>query len=144
MAQSLARLHVHLVFSTKHRQPFLEDGVRSSVHAYIAAVLKSCGCHPVLLNSVNNHIHILFELGRTAALSAAVQETKSNSSRWIKSQGTEFGLFAWQAGYAAFAVDMSNLEHVRRYIERQREHHTTETFQDEYRRFLIENQVEFD
>jgi REP element-mobilizing transposase RayT len=89
--QSLARLHVHLVFSTKNREPVITDSVRGSLHAYMATVLKNLGCHPVLINSVEDHIHLLFELARTIAISHAVEDVKKSSSRWIKEQGGRGG-----------------------------------------------------
>ena len=98
----------------------------------------------MLINSADDHVHLLFELGRTIAISEAVEEVKTTSSKWIKTQGPGFRSFAWQGGYAAFAVDMSSIVHVRDYVANQREHHRVETFQDEYRRFLAENGVEFD
>ena len=141
MPQSLARLNIHLVFSTKHRARVLTDGVRRSLHAYIATVMENYGCHPVLLNSVEDHIHLLFELGRTVAVSKAVEEIKTTSSKWIKTQGPPFGAFAWQSGYAVFAVDAVSVARARDYIANQREHHRVETFQEEYRRFLADNGI---
>lgn len=144
MPQSLARLHVHLVFSTKHRERLLADGVRSSLHAYMAAVLQNLGCPPVLINSVPDHIHLLFELGRTVAISHAVEEVKTTSSKWIKTQGVEFSRFAWQSGYGAFSVSESNVAAVREYIGDQPEHHRVKSFQEEYRAFLARHGVAFD
>jgi len=144
MSQSLARLHVHLVFSTKHRSPWLHDGVRDSVHAYIAVLLNDIGCPTILINSVEDHVHILFELGRTTTLSAAVERLKKASSKWIKTQGAEFSGFAWQAGYGAFSVSESNVPSVRRYIAGQREHHRSKPFQEEYRTLLARHRVVFD
>jgi putative transposase len=116
MPQSLARLHVHLVFSTKNRVPWLQEPIRESVHAYLAALLKDIGCPAVLINSVEDHVHILFALGRTVALSTVVEQLKKASSKWIKTQGPNFAGFAWQAGYGAFSVSESNVASVRRYI----------------------------
>ncbi len=144
MPQSLARLHVHLVFSTKHREPLLTAGVRPALHAYMATVLQNFGCPPVLINSVADHVHILFELGRTVAVSAAVEEVKKTSSKWIKTQSAEFATFAWQAGYGAFAVSESNVAKVRDYIANQAEHHRVKSFQEEYRTFLAKHGVAFD
>jgi len=144
MPQSLARLHVHLVFSTKHRQPLLHDAVRDSLHRYMATVLQNFGCPPVLINSVSDHVHILFELARTVAVSEAVEEVKKTSSKWIKTQGTEFALFAWQAGYGAFAVSESNVAAVRNYIAGQQEHHRKKSFQEEYRTFLERHRISYD
>jgi putative transposase len=144
MPQSLARLHVHLVFSTKNREPFLTDDVRDSLHRYMATVLQNFDCPAVLINSVTDHVHILFELGRTVAVSDAVEEVKKTSSKWIKTQGGEFAKFAWQAGYGAFAVSESNVAAVRKYIADQPEHHRKKSFQEEYRAFLKRHCVPFD
>ena len=144
MPQSLARLHIHLVFSTKNRERIITDDVRSPLHAYMATVLQNLGCAPVLINSVEDHAHLLFDLARTISISQAVEDVKKSSSKWIKTQGPEFAGFAWQAGYGAFAVSESNVETVRAYIANQREHHRTKTFQEEYRAFLERHNVAFD
>jgi REP element-mobilizing transposase RayT len=144
MPQSLARLHIHLIFSTKNRQPVLQDTVRDSLHRYMATVLQNFGCPPVLINSVSDHVHILFELGRTVAVSDVVEEVKKTSSKWIKTQGAEFSRFSWQAGYGAFAVSQSNVATVRAYVADQQAHHRNKPFQEEYRAFLERHQVTFD
>src|SRR5271167_497509 len=144
MPQSLARLHVHLVFSTKHRERILTESVRASLHAYMATVLQNFSCPALLINSVADHVHILFELGRTVAVSAAVEEVKTSSSKWLKTQSPEFSRFAWQAGYGAFSVSESNVATVRDYIANQAEHHRVKSFMDEYRTFLARHGVSFD
>ncbi len=144
MPQSLARLHVHLVFSTKHRTRLITNSVRNSLHAYMATVLQNLGCPPVLINSVEDHVHILFELARTVSVSQAVEDVKKSSSKWIKTQGDEFGEFAWQAGYGAFAVSESAVPSVRDYIAVQQEHHRRKSFQEEYRVFLERHGIAFD
>lgn len=144
MPQSLARLHIHLVFSTKNREPLISDTVRDALHRYMASVLQNLGCAPVLINSVEDHAHLLFDLARTVSISQAVEDVKKSSSKWIKTQGSEFAGFAWQAGYGAFAVSESNVETVRQYIANQREHHRKKLFQDEYRLFLVRHNVAFD
>lgn len=144
MPQSLARLHVHLIFSTKHRAPLLPDSARDALHRYMAVVLTNLTCPPVLINSVEDHAHILFELARTVPLSSAVEDVKKSSSKWLKTQGPALAEFAWQAGYGAFAVSESNVETVRAYIANQREHHRKKTFQDEYRALLNRHGLTFD
>jgi putative transposase len=144
MPQSLACLHVHLIFSTKHRDPILHDAVRESLHAYMSGVLQKLGCPPVLINSTEDHVHILFDLARTVTVSEAVEDVKKSSSKWLKTQGAEFAGFAWQAGYGAFAVSESNVSVVRDYIAGQKEHHQQKSFQDEYRTFLKRHGVAFD
>jgi REP element-mobilizing transposase RayT len=144
MPQSLARLHIHLVFSTKGREPMLTDAIRDPLHAYMATVLQNLGCAPVLINSVPDHVHLLFDLSRTVAVSQVVEDVKKSSSKWLKTQGAPFGGFAWQAGYGAFAVSVSNVETVRVYIANQREHHRQKSFQEEYRQFLQRHQIPSD
>jgi REP element-mobilizing transposase RayT len=143
MPQSLARLHIHLIFSTKHRERLISDAVRDSLHAYMATVLQNLGCAPTLINSVEDHVHILFEIARTVSVSQTVEDVKKSSSKWIKTQGTEFAGFAWQAGYGAFAVSESHVPIVRDYIAGQREHHRVKSFQEEYRAFLEKHRVAF-
>lgn len=144
MPQSLARLPIHLVFSTKHRERTLTDAIRDSLHAYMAAVLRDLGCPAVLVNSVEDHVHILFELARTIALSRAVEEVKKSSSKWLKTQGAGFAGFAWQAGYGAFAVSQSNVAAVREYIRSQKEHHRAKSFEGEYLSFLERHRIVYD
>jgi putative transposase len=144
MPQSLARLHIHLSFSTKNREPVLHEAVRESLHRYMATVLQNVGCSPVLINSVADHVHILFELGRTVTVSTAVEEVKKTSSRWSKTQGAGFAAFAWQGGYGAFAGSESNVPAVCEYIASQREHHRKKSFQEEYRAFLERHRIAYD
>lgn len=144
MPQSLARLHVHLIFSTKHREPLLHDDGREALHSYMAVTLRNMKCPAMLINSVEDHIHILFDLARTVAVASVVEEVKTSSSKWLKTQDASLTAFAWQAGYGAFAVSKSNVEAVKTYIANQREHHRGKTFQEEYRAFLERHNVEYD
>lgn len=144
MAQSLARLQIHLVFSTKNRQRLITDDVRESLHAYMAAVLADQDCTPLLINSVEDHVHMFFVLARTVSVSQAAEKVKKTSSKWIKTRGPEFASFAWQAGYGAFSVSESKGESVRRYNAGQRKHHRRVTFQEEFRKFLKAHRIEFD
>lgn len=144
MPQSLAVLHLHLIFSTKDRTPFLFSGIREALHSYLAGVLKEIGCHPIIINSMDEHIHLLFDLGRTVAISQVVESLKTGSSKWLKTRDPKLAHFAWQSGYGAFAVSESNVPAVLEYIRDQAEHHQTRTFQDEYRVFLERHGLTYD
>jgi REP element-mobilizing transposase RayT len=144
MPQSLARIYLHLVFSTKDRIPIINDQIRDPLHRYMATVLKNLGCHANLINSVEDHIHVLFELGRTVAVSNVVEDIKKSSSKWIKTQPTGAADFAWQNGYGCFSVSHSNLKPVKDYIAGQREHHRKRTFQEELRALLDKHGVDYD
>lgn len=142
--QSLAKLHLHLVFSTKNREAWLHDAVRDSLHGYTTGVFAKIGCPLTAIGSIEDHVHVLFELNRTIPVCDAVEAVKSASSRWLKTQGDEFGSFAWQAGYGVFAVSSSNIRRVCAYIANQRAHHRRADFRDEYRGLLERHRVGFD
>lgn len=145
MAQSLARLWTHLIFSTKDRFPFLTDNLlRREMHAYLAEMLRKHDCETLIVGGVEDHAHLLFALSRNRAIANVVKEVKRTSSGWIKGASRKLARFHWQGGYAAFSVSQSNLADVIRYIENQQEHHRRVTFQDEYRAFLNAYRVEFD
>jgi len=145
MAQSLAHLWTHLVFSTKHRYPFLTDKVlRTEMHAYLAEMLRNYKCETLIVGGMEDHTHSLFALSRTHAIANVVKEVKRTSSGWIKQAWPKIAKFHWQFGYAAFSVSQSKLVDVIRYIENQEEHHKRVTFQDEYRAFLKAYKIDYD
>jgi len=98
----------------------------------------------VLINSVDDHVHILFNMGRTVTLAQVVEDVKKSSSKWIKTQGMTLAKFAWQSGYGGFSVSDSNVPKVANYIQNQEEHHRTKTFQEEYRGFLEKHRIQYD
>ena len=144
MSQSLSRNIVHLVFSTKNREPLLRADVRPDLHRYLGGILRQLESPAIVMNSVDDHIHILFVLSKNHALKKVVEEVKKGSSKWIKTKGEAFAAFYWQAGYGAFSVSQSNVAKVRLYIENQENHHKTIGFQDELRAFLRKHQIDFD
>ena len=134
MPQSLARVVLHVVFITKNRVPFLKDlELRARLHAYVAGVLQTIGCEPILIGGVEDHVHILCNLSRTVTIAGLVEEAKKSPSKWMKEQGAGYGDFYWQGGYGAFSVSESNVEQVRAYVATQEEHHRKVSFQDEFR-----------
>lgn len=145
MPQSLSRVVVHLVFSTKHRQPWLKDaGVRDEPFRYTATTLKTLDCTPIKVNGVEDHIHLLFGLSRNHAIKKVVGEIKSDSSKWIKTRESEYQDFYWQAGYGIFSVSESKVAEVKRYIEDQQQHHQKMSFQDEFRRICERHGIAID
>jgi REP element-mobilizing transposase RayT len=144
MPQSLARLYVHLVFSTKHRARMLPDAIRPELHAYMGGILNDQDCHPVCINTEPDHAHLLFELGRMVLLGTVVGQVKKGSTIWLRSRIHSIETFRWQAGYAAFSVGWRELDRVIRYIENQREHHRGLSFQDEFRSFCRDYRLEWD
>jgi putative transposase len=144
MAQSLAKIYIHLIFSTKNRVRTIPDHLRPTLHSYMGGILRDLGCVAVEINTEPDHAHVLFILARTAALSDVVGHLKKGATNWLHEQAPDLRGFYWQNGYGAFSVSQSAIEDVRRYIQQQREHHHKQTFQEEFRAFLQRYEVEFD
>lgn len=144
MPQSLVKNYVHIVFSTKDRQPFIDQSIKDELHAYLSGVCKELGCPVLAVGGVEDHVHILCLLSKTIALSELVGKVKANSSKWIKTKGEQYANFYWQNGYGGFSVNPTETEVVIKYIQNQEEHHKTRTFQEEYRLFLKKYKVEYD
>nr|VFJ53009.1 MAG: REP element-mobilizing transposase RayT [Candidatus Kentron sp. DK] len=145
MPQSLSSLHVHLIFSTKNRESFLDNAeIREETHAFLGGIAKKLGCPPIIVGGVADHVHLLYLSNRTVSLADCVKELKRVSSIWIKQRAPTLTAFAWQSGYAAFSVSASNVDDVREYIAKQKEHHKKRGFQDEYRALLRKHGLAWD
>jgi putative transposase len=144
MPQSLSSILVHLIFSTRNREPFMTPTIEEELFPYVAKILRELKSPSIAINGTSDHLHVLFALGRTITVAALVEEIKTNSSKWIKTKGREFKNFHWQRGYGAFSGGQSNVETVKRYIRNQKEHHRRVTFQDEYREFLKRYGIDYD
>jgi putative transposase len=144
MPQSLASIQLHIVFSTKHRQPLLGDEIRDELHAYIGGIVARL--HGALLRagSVADHIHLLVAHPRTSSPADLIQELKTGSSKWLKTQSPIYQNFHWQSGYGMFSISPAHRAVLEDYIDQQKEHHRNVTFQDEYRRLLNKYGIEFD
>jgi REP element-mobilizing transposase RayT len=130
---------VHLVFSTKSRRPLLRDAERGELHAYITGTLRNLDSPLIEINSVRDHVHILFAQSKNHAPARIVEQVKTSSSVWIKDLHRWYWGFAWQTGYGEFSVSPMHVKAVREYIRGQAEHHKAEDFQTEYRRFCERN-----
>ena len=144
MPQSLANVLLHLVWSTKNREPWITDEIRSRFHGYLIGVLDHLDCPSLETNSEPDHVHILIGLKPSMALSDLVREIKTGSTNHINENRWVAGRFAWQEGFGAFSYSHSQLTDVIRYIQNQEEHHKHKGFQEEYREFLERYNVAYD
>jgi len=143
MPQSLSKVLVHLIFSTKRREPFIQPEIRPRLHAYLVGILDNLKSPSLQTGGVADHVHVLCVLGRTISQADLLEEVKKSSSKWMKAEGGVPG-FSWQAGYGAFSVGESQSDTVIRYIQKQEEHHRKVTFQEEFRKFLEKYNVAYD
>jgi len=145
MPQSLAKILLHTVFSTKDRRPLLrDDALREELHRYLGGILANHECQPIIVGGVEDHVHLLSTLSRTCQPSEMVKELKRGSSIWIKTRTADLRDFAWQNGYGIFSIGFSQTASVRDYIAAQEQHHRKVSFQDEFRLLLKRYEIEFD
>lgn len=144
MSHTYTQLLYHLVFSTKNREPLIDPELKSRLHPFLGGAIRELGGTALLVNGMPDHVHILSILPPTITVSNALREIKSSSSGWVHDTWPQHRRFAWQTGYAAFTVSSSNAEKVRRYIERQEEHHRTRTFQEEFIALLKRHGLSYD
>ncbi|MBM3998090.1 MAG: IS200/IS605 family transposase [Planctomycetes bacterium] len=144
MPQSLTKLYAHLVFSTKYREPFLDERIRSRVHGYLATVIRDLDSPWVVVGGVVDHVPILFDMGKMVAPVKFVEQVKRESSKFVKTLGTPYTKFYWQRGYGMFSVGPMDRDQAEHYVRNQEEHHRRTTFQDEYRSMLTRYGIEFD
>ena len=142
--QSLSNVFLHIIFSTKDREPWLDSEMRPRTHAYLATICRDLAAQFVHVGGVSDHVHIVTNLPRTISLAEFIEQIKKTSSKWIKTVDQKYRGFRWQRGYGAFSVSPSQLQSVLRYIDAQQEHHRTRSFQEEYREILRKHGVEFD
>ncbi len=144
MPQSLTKVYVHIVFSTKYRQPLIDDQLKPALFAYLGGVCQGMECHPIRVGGHHDHVHILCTLSRKVALMDLLEEIKKRSSKWAKTQGEAYANFYWQDGYGAFSVSQSGVKKVIQYIDNQAKHHSKQSFQDEFRSLLEKYEVQYD
>ena len=144
MPQSLSRVIVHIIFSTKDREPWLDREVQPRMHAYLATICRDLGADLACVGGVADHVHIVTTLPRTVSQAELIEQIKKTSSKWIKVLDTRYRGFFWQRGYGAFSVSQSQLDAVLQYLASQNEHHRTRSFKEEYRDFLRKHGTDFE
>ncbi len=144
MGQALVKNYIHVVFSTKHREPLIYPPYEEELHRYLGGICNGLDCPAIKVGGYIDHVHILCMLSKKIALMKLLEEIKAYSSKWMKTKDEYLKSFYWQDGYGAFSVNPSEVDTVINYIANQHEHHAQKTFQDEYRAFLKKYKVEYD
>src|SRR6266702_1083637 len=142
MPQTLSFNLVHIIFSTKHRAPLINDGVLAALHAYLAGTARKLDCECFRVGGVADHVHLAVRLVTTKTAAKVVSEIKTGSSAWMKEQGVRN--FAWQRGYALFSVSPADIDALLSYIDGQKAHHRKRDFREEMRAFFEKYHIAFD
>jgi len=144
MANTYTQLYVHIVFAVKDRACLVAQSWKSRIERYIAGVINNRGHKLYIINAQPDHVHLLVSLDPNDALSDAVRDIKSSSSRFINEEKLVHGHFQWQEGYGAFSCSQSSVARVVEYIKNQDSHHGSRSFIDEYRILLRKYDIAFD
>jgi putative transposase len=142
MPQTLSFNLVHIIFSTKHRVPFINDDIDAALYTYLAGTARKLDCECFRVGGVADHVHLAVRLATTRTAAKFVSEIKTGSSAWMKQQGV--ATFAWQRGYALFSVGPADVGALLHYIDGQKAHHRKQSFQDEMRAFFDKYHIAFD
>jgi REP element-mobilizing transposase RayT len=143
MPQTFTQLHYHIVFSTRQREPVIVPEIRQRLWEYLGGIVHAEGGIPRIIGGVEDHVHLLVTLRQTIHFAEFMRLLKTRSSTWAHESFPQVGLW-WQTGYGAFTVSHFAIPAVTNYIEKQEEHHSRQSFQDEFRLMLNRHEVESD
>ena len=132
MPQSLVKIWLHAVFSTKKRYPFIERKWERELYNHIHSKLEERNCPTRIVNGMPDHVHLLFMLSATQSIAATMGYVKGESSRWLNVNYFENDEFRWQDGYGAFSISEKNVLKVQSYIYRQKIIHQKRSFDEEW------------
>lgn len=144
MAGTFSQIYIQVVFAVQGRQNLLQKEWRQEVFKYMAGIIKNKGQKPIIINGVEDHVHVFLGLKPAMALSDLVRDIKNNSSNFINEHDWIKGKFNWQEGYGAFSYSHSQIETVYTYVQNQEQHHKQQTFKDEYLDFLKKFEINHD
>jgi REP element-mobilizing transposase RayT len=144
MAHSFTSSLFHCVFSTKERAPLITADLQPRLWPYLGGIARDNKFTALSIGGVEDHVHLLLSLPSTMPVAKAIQLIKGGSSKWVHDTFPQLRDFAWQEGYGAFSIGISQVETTRAYIQRQKEHHRQKTFKEEVLAFLKKHGIEYD
>lgn len=144
MSQSLSQVYIHVVFSTKYRQPIIDEEIEERLFEYIGGICKSLECNPIIVGGHKDHIHVLCSLSKKVTQMSLIEEIKKRSSKWIKTDSHAYSNFYWQSGYGAFSINHTDIDVATRYIKNQKERHSKVNFKEELLAFLRKYEIDYD
>jgi REP element-mobilizing transposase RayT len=144
MAGTYTQIYIQYVFAVKGRENLLQKPWRDEVFKYMAGIIKGKGQKPIIVNGVENHVHVFVGLEPSMSISDLVRDIKNNPTNFINEQKYVDKRFQWQKGYGAFSYAHSQINDVYQYILNQEAHHAKKTFHEEYLDFLQKFEIEYD
>ena len=142
MSHSYYKIWLHVIFSTKNREPFLYPPIESAMHNFLRQELSTLGCPVRIINGMPDHLHLLFLQNPTKSVADIIRQIKGSSSHWINAEAPLAQKFAWQKGYGAFSVSESQLVKATQYIKNQKAHHANFSYAQELEGFIKLHKIE--
>jgi len=143
MAGAFSQIYIQVVFAVKDRDFLIKQEWEEELYKYISGIVRNKEQKMLAINGMQDHIHFLIGMKPSCCLSDLIREIKKSSNEFINSGKFSNYKFNWQGGYGAFSYSHSALDNVISYINRQKEHHKKQTFQDEYKAILTKFKIEF-
>ncbi|MBL7873812.1 MAG: IS200/IS605 family transposase [Cyclobacteriaceae bacterium] len=144
MSNTYTQIHIQAVFAVKNRVGIIHRDWKDELYKYLTGIIQKNDHKLLIINGVEDHVHLFFGMRPTQTLSDLMQDVKANSSKWINEKGFVQGRFEWQSGYGAFSYGKSQIPAVIKYIENQEIHHAKQTFLEEYKNLLDQFDVDYD
>jgi putative transposase len=144
MPHSYVSCLMHCVFSTRQRHKTIDPDLQQRLWPFIGGIARENNMKVLAIGGVEDHLHILLSLPTTIPVAKAIQLIKGGSSKWIHETFPQHRDFAWQEGYGAFSVGISQVETTVAYIQNQKQHHRKKTFEEEFLTFLKRHGIEYD
>jgi len=143
-AGTYSQILLHVVFSTKHRKPWITTDIAERLYPYLGGIIRVEKGVLYDISGVEDHVHLYLRLRPDQSVSDLIRAVKTRSSKWVHDTFPTLGAFAWQEGYAVFSVSKSQEDAVKKYIATRAEHHIKEDFKSELLRSLRAHGIEFD
>ncbi len=144
MPGTYSQILYHIVFSTKHRKPWITADLAERLYPMLGGFIRAQKGMLYQIGGIEDHVHLYLRWRTDETVSELMRDVKSNSSKWVHETFLPLSEFAWQEGYSVFTVSKSKEPAVKRYIETQAEHHKKVDFKAELLWLLREQGVEFD
>ena len=144
MPGTYSQILLHIVFSTKRREPWISTDVAQRLYPYMGGIVRSEKGVLYDIGGVEDHVHMYLRWRADGSVSDLMRTVKARSSKWVHDTFPKLGALAWQEGYSVFSVSKSQEGAVRGYIAGQHEHHKKEDFKSELMRMLRLQEIEFD
>ena len=141
---SYTRLLYHIVFRTKNSKNTIPEQHEKELYAYLMGIINNKKSKLYRIGGMPNHVHLLVDIHPTFAVSDFMKELKEYSSKWLATKPDFPDFEGWAVSYAAFTYNLNDKQIIIDYIKNQKKHHKMVSFEEEYRKFLIDNGIDID